>query len=139
MVRARSLPDRSTRARTRGLQASGRLSSLHSFGYAKNRTACRFRDKSVLRSLTRASDQSPLPPLSGRCLLICHPANMRIHSAYGVFGGVRVTSFEGRFRKWFTTIAILVVVFLLGLSATRHNGRPRFASAFGTRSLFDCS
>ena len=60
---------------------------------------------------------------------------MRIHSA----DGVRVTSFEGRFRKWFTTIAILVVVFLLGLSATRHNGRPRFASAFGTRSLFDCS
>src|SRR5438552_18234952 len=64
---------------------------------------------------------------------------MRIHSADGVFGGVRVTSFEGRFRKWFTTIAILVVVFLLGLSATRHNGRLRFASAFGTRSLFDCS
>src|SRR6478672_3570177 len=80
-----------------------------------------------------------LPPLSGRCLLICHPANMRIHSADGVFGGVRVTSFEGRFRKWFTRIAILVVVFLFGLSATRHNGRPRFASAFGTRSLFDCS
>jgi len=50
-----------------------------------------------------------------------------------------VTSFEGRFRKWFTTIAILVVVFLLGLSANRHNGRPRFASAFGTRSLFDSS
>jgi SNF2-related domain len=48
------------RARTRGLQASGRLSSLHSFGYAKNRTAYRFRDKSVLRSLTRASDQSPI-------------------------------------------------------------------------------
>lgn len=46
------------RARTRGLQASGRLSSLHSFGYAKNRTAYRFRDKSVLRSL--ASDQSPI-------------------------------------------------------------------------------
>jgi len=64
---------------------------------------------------------------------------MRIHSADGVFGGVRVTSFEGRFRKWFTTIAILVLVFLLGLSATRHNGRPRFASAFGTRSLFDSS
>ena len=48
------------RARTRGLQASGRLSSLHSFGYAKNRSAYRFRDKSVLRSLTRASDQSPI-------------------------------------------------------------------------------
>src|SRR5205814_9418126 len=59
---------------------------------------------------------------------------MRIHSVDGVFGGVRVTSFEGRFRKWFTTIAILVVVFLLGLSATRHNGRLRFARAFGTRS-----
>ena len=64
---------------------------------------------------------------------------MRIHSADGVFGGVRVTSFAGRVRKWFTTIAILVVVFLLGLSATQHNGGPRFASAFDTRSLFDCS
>jgi hypothetical protein len=59
---ARSFPDR-PRARARGrrgLQASGRLSSLHLFGYAKNRTAYRFRDKSVLRSLTRALDQSPI-------------------------------------------------------------------------------
>jgi hypothetical protein len=62
---------------------------------------------------------------------------MRIHSADGVFGGARVTSFEGPFRKWPTAIAILVVVVVLGLSANRHNGRPRFASALGARVVSD--
>src|SRR5437762_3327211 len=43
-----------------GGHASSRLPSLPAFVCAKNRTAYRFRDKSVLRSLTRAYDRSPI-------------------------------------------------------------------------------